>query len=367
MAGKSQIVLVVEDDGVYREDIHRLIDDAYTLIDAATGREALEQAVSNPVHCVLLDYRLPDLDGLKVLPKLVKTGAPVVMMTAKGSEQIAVEAMKQGAYDYLVKNTFTKNVLETAIAKAIEHASLEKKVRDQQHELEMFASIASHDLRAPLRNIGSLVSFIKTDIKASKTGNLLEYCDNALNGVSRMRLLIDGLLEYAQLGRCDRSFNKVDMNQLAEEVASSMQSTIADLAARVDFKDLPVVTGDRLGLYQLLQNLVANGLKFHNGQGTPRVEISASRVDDNWRISVEDNGIGIDSTHTHDIFEPFKRLHGQNEYEGCGLGLATCKRIVDQHGGRIWVESQINQGAIFHFTIPIADITAGGSSREQAA
>lgn len=358
MEDKPHIVLVVDDDAVCREDIHRQIEDAYTLIDAVTGREALEMAESNPVHCVLLDYRLPDLDGLLVLPNLAETGVPVVMMTAEGSEQIAVEAMRQGAYDYLVKNTFTKDSLRTAIARAIEHATLERKVCEQQRELEMFATTASHDLRAPLRTIGGFVRSIKKDIESSNTERLLEHCQRVSDAVDRMNRLIDGLLEYARLGRGDRPFAMVALNEVAQEVVSSLESTISDLAAQVEIEDLPEVQGDRLALYQLLQNLVANGLKFHNNRGTPSVRVCASRFDDSWRISVGDNGIGIDPQHADQIFQPFRRLHNQKEYEGCGLGLATCKRIIDQHGGRIWVESRIDQGTTFHFTIPVVNSTA---------
>lgn len=352
MAEKSHIVLVVDDDEVYREDIHRLIDDVFEVIDATTGHEAIDRIGSHEVHCVLLDYRLPDLDGLQVLPKLVEAQIPVVMMTAQGNEQVAVNALKQGAYDYIVKNTLTEDSLRSAIEKAINHAVLERKVREQQKDLEMFASIASHDLRAPLRNITSLVTFIKEDMEASRTEKVLDYCQRSLNAANRMNQLIERLLEYARIGRSNRSFEKVDLNRVATEVASSLESTVKDLTAEVEVGNLPEVLGDNIALSQLIQNLVANGLKFHNGHATPRVRISAKQIADGWEISVEDNGIGIDPKHVDTIFQPFRRLHGQSEYEGSGLGLATCKKVVDQHRGQIRVESEPGKGTTFFFTLP---------------
>ena len=367
MLDNSHIVLVVDDDEVYREDINRLIGDVYTLIDAATGDEALAIVASNPVHCVLLDFRLPDLDGLQILSKLSQTGIPVVMMTAEGNEKVAVDAIKQGAYDYLVKNTFTKDSLRTTITKAIEHARLEQKISEQQQELEMFTSTASHDLRAPLRTIRAFAGFIKEDIESSNTDRVLDHCQRVINGINRMNQLIDGLLEYAQRGRSGSSFQKVVLNSVAREVVSMLASTISELGAEVKIEDLPEVHGDRLALYQLLQNLISNGLKFCDSHTTPRVRVYASRIDDRWQISIEDNGIGINPHHIDSIFQPFKRLHSQKDYEGSGLGLATCKRIIDQHEGQIWVKSIPGQGSTFHFTTPVVDDNQAKSAQDWAA
>ncbi len=352
MTDKRHIVLIVEDDEVHREDVHRLIGDAFTVIDAATGREALGRVGSQEVHCVLLDYQLPDFDGLQVLPKLVEAQIPVVMMTAQGNERTAVRALKQGACDYLVKNALTDVSLKGAIEKAINHALLERKVREQQQDLEMFASIASHDLRAPLRTIKALVSFIKEDTIASRTDKVLDYCQRSINAANRMNQLIDRLLEYARVGRNHQSFEKVGLKEVTTEVVSSLESMIKDLAAEVEIGDLPEVFGDPIALGQLIQNLVANGLKFQSGHTPPRVRIAAKQLTDGWEISVEDNGIGIDPQYIETIFEPFKRLHRHSEYEGSGLGLATCKKIVGQHRGQIRVESQPGTGATFLFTLP---------------
>ena len=352
-APNSYTVLIVEDDDVYREDTRRLLDGSYQLVEVATGREALERMKATQFHCVLLDYRLPDINGLELLPQLTDLQVPVVMMTAQGSEQVAVEAMKLGVYDYLIKNTLTEDSLRNSVEKAIDHAALKKKVCEQEKDLKMFASIASHDLRHPLRTIGTRLTFIKEDIETSNTEQLLEHCSRAQKGVGYMNQLIDGLFEYTQLGRSSRPFESIALNEVAGQVASALEATVAELAARIEIDDLPVVQGDRTALHQLFQNVVANGLKFHNGHATPCVRIVASRVFGNWKISVEDNGIGIDPKHHDKIFEPFKRLHSKDQYHGNGLGLAICKRIVDQHGGRIWLESEMGKGTTFSFTIPI--------------
>ena len=217
-AYQTYTILVVDDDDIYREDIHRMLDGAYTLIDTATGWEAIEKVELNTIHCVLLDYRLPDWSGLELLSKFTAKGIPVVMMTAEGSEQIAVEAMKQGALDYLVKSTFTENLLRTAITKAIERAALVQTVRQQQEELAMFTSIASHDLRAPLRTISGFVKIIREELESSDNKKLVDYCQRVTNGVDRMSRLIEGLLRYTRQGRGLESFESIALNDVAKEV-----------------------------------------------------------------------------------------------------------------------------------------------------
>ncbi len=355
-------VLVVDDDQVCRETIERLLGGCYALIEAATGPQALEAVASQDIDCVLLDYRLPQLDGLAVLPQLIESGVPVVMMTGEGNEQIAVEAIKQGAYDYLVKSTLTAVLVRTAIQKAIEHTALEDKVREQQEELAVFASVAAHDLRAPLRTIGAYIRFIQEDIQAADTEQVLGHCRKSLGGLKRMNELIEGMLEYTVSGRSDRAFEELDLTTVAGEVVAALESQVIHADARVDIGELPVVRGDRTALYQLLQNLVANALKFHDGKSAPCVRIDASREHDCWQVSVTDNGIGIEPRFRKTVFQSFKRLHGVDAYDGSGLGLATCKRIVDQHGGRIWLKSEPGEGSTFYFTIPIDPQAAASPS-----
>jgi light-regulated signal transduction histidine kinase (bacteriophytochrome) len=169
-----------------------------------------------------------------------------------------------------------------------------------------------------------------------------------------MSQLIDALLDYAWTGRENVPLQTVDLNHVADEVAVDLRSVVESNHARLNIGILPEVSGDPVALRQLLQNLIANALKFR-GRADPVVSLECGEKADVWVLSVADNGIGIAAEHLKSIFQPFQRLHGRNDYEGSGLGLATCQRIVTQHGGKIWVESQPGEGSIFRFTCPKTD------------
>jgi light-regulated signal transduction histidine kinase (bacteriophytochrome) len=166
-----------------------------------------------------------------------------------------------------------------------------------------------------------------------------------------MSQLIDALLDYAWTGRENVPLQTVDLNHIAAEVAVDLRSVVEGNGARLHIGVLPEVSGDPVALRQLLQNLIANALKFR-GETAPFVSVECGEKPDAWVVSVRDNGIGIAAQNLKNIFQPFQRLHSRIEYEGSGLGLATCQRIVTQHGGRIWVESQPGQGSTFRFTCP---------------
>ncbi len=178
----------------------------------------------------------------------------------------------------------------------------------------------------------------------------LQFLDLALLTLDRQFGMIEGLLEYSQLGRSAKELGPVDLKAVAEAVAGNLDSVVQQNQGRFIVGELPIVHGDAVALNQLLQNLPANAFKFR-GKEAPVVRLEASCEQDSWRISVSDNGIGIDPKHHKDIFAPFRRIHSRKQYEGFGIGLATCKRIVEQHDGRIWVASEPGKGTSFHFTL----------------
>lgn len=345
-------VLIVDDDEVCREEIYRLLGTSFQFYEAATGSEALQTLTTQQVDCVLLDYRLPDSDGVNLLLDFAELDVSVVMMTAEGSEQIAVEAMKRGAHDYLVKSTFTENTLKIAIENAIKHAALARKVSEQQEELELFASATSHDLKSPLRTIGVYAGIIKQDIDESNFEQVAEHCQRITKSVGTMYRLIDGLLEYSLSGRNQRPFVNVDMNELTNEVVTTLEAAVSFSQAKIEFQKLPVVQGDRNALFQLMQNLISNAIKYRREEEAPHVVISASKTRNHWQFSVADNGIGIEAKYHDNIFKPLKRLHSNASIEGNGLGLAMCMRVAKQHAGKLWVDPQPSEGSTFHFTLP---------------
>jgi PAS domain S-box-containing protein len=221
-------------------------------------------------------------------------------------------------------------------------------------DLQQFAYAASHDLSEPLRMVSSYVQLLAKRYKDKLDSDADEFIDFAVDGTTRMQALIDGLLIYSRAGTADYAHEPVDCSKVLHETLIAMHTTLRETGTVVNAGPLPTVRGDATQLSQLFQNLVSNAIKFA-GDEPPRIEISAEREGSVWSFCVTDNGIGIDPAHAERIFAVFQRLHGRGEYPGSGVGLAICKRIVERHHGRIWVESPPDGGSTFCFTIPVDD------------
>jgi PAS domain S-box-containing protein len=220
-------------------------------------------------------------------------------------------------------------------------------------ELQQFAYIASHDLQTPLRSIAAFAQFLQKDYQGQLDEQADDYIERMVEGVKHMQTLITDLLAYSRIESRATPFQAVDLNEVCMNTVNLLRAVIEESSGEVTFEDLPTVKGDSTQLAQLLQNLISNGLKYH-GRKPPRVHVTAEQIDQTWTISVKDNGIGISQEFHEKIFEIFRRLHADSEYAGTGIGLAVCRRIVQRHGGRIWVDSEPDQGSTFYFTIPAA-------------
>lgn len=218
-------------------------------------------------------------------------------------------------------------------------------------ELQHFAYIASHDLQEPLRMVASYVQLLARRYKGKLDAEADEFIDFAVDGATRMQALIQALLEYSRIGTKGKPFQHASCEKILQIALKNLQLALQESGAVVTHDPLPDVIGDATQLVQLFQNLIANAIKFR-GDKPPRVHIRAERTGKDWCIACSDNGIGIDPQFSERIFVIFQRLHGKEEYPGTGIGLALCKKIVERHGGRIWVQSEPGQGATFRFTIP---------------
>jgi PAS domain S-box-containing protein len=217
-------------------------------------------------------------------------------------------------------------------------------------ELERFAYIASHDLQEPLRMVSSFLQLLQKRYKGQLDQKADQYIHYAVDGAERMKALIMDLLEYSRVGTGKDSFAKVDTAVIMQEVGDIFREKIIAARAGMEIDVLPRVWGDRVQLTQLFQNLVSNALKYHS-EKLPFIRVHAREEPNHWLFSVEDNGIGIDPQFFDKIFIIFQRLHNKSEYSGTGIGLAICKKIVERHGGQIWVESRPGGGSTFYFTI----------------
>jgi PAS domain S-box-containing protein len=217
-------------------------------------------------------------------------------------------------------------------------------------DLQRFAYIASHDLRTPLRSIASFVDLLQSTHGETLDDRGRDWLARTSQSVDQLQTLIDDLLEYSRIDSEPRAFEHVSMREVLDRATSLLDAAVRDASATITADELPEVHGDRSQLVQLLMNLVGNAIKYR-GKEPPRVHISAHSDEKHWRFAVRDNGIGIASKHHQQVFEIFKRLHDQKEFSGTGIGLAICRRVVDRHGGKIWVESTPGEGSTFFFTI----------------
>jgi light-regulated signal transduction histidine kinase (bacteriophytochrome) len=218
-------------------------------------------------------------------------------------------------------------------------------------ELQQFAYIASHDLQEPLRMVTSYLQLLERRYKGKLDADANDFIQYAVDGAARMRTLINDLLTYSRIGTRGRPFELTSSAEALVRAITNLKVAIEESEAIVTYADLPNLRADPTQLTQLFQNLISNAIKFRS-EARPQVRIEANRQEDAWLFSVQDNGIGIDSQYSDRIFVIFQRLNNRVDYPGTGIGLAVCKKIVERHGGKIWVQSELGQGATFYFTIP---------------
>jgi len=235
---------------------------------------------------------------------------------------------------------------------------LEQRVQDRTAELlrsnsdlEQFAYVASHDLQEPLRMISSHLRVLEERYKGRLDPAADESIHYAVDGAARLKDLISGLLAYARLSTNPSTATPFEGQEALDDALTNLGAVIGETSARIVARPLPVLCGDRTQLTQLFQNLIENAVKFR-GHAPPEVHVGVERTSGEWVFSVRDNGIGFDPEQAQRIFRVFQRLHSVDEYPGTGIGLSICKKIVERHGGRIWVESEAGQGTTFYFTLP---------------
>ena len=235
---------------------------------------------------------------------------------------------------------------------AEEHAI---RLSEANQELEQFAYAASHDLQEPVRTLISFSSFLRDDVGDNLSPEAATDLDHITSAALRMQRLIKDLLALSRAGRSPLQMTEVQLEDCLRDSLDALRERVSQTGARVEQLKLPVVAGDRRLLTQLFQNLLSNAMKFQRDDATPEITVAARQQDSMWLVQVKDNGIGIENDYVDQIFAPFKRLHGMAEFEGTGVGLAICKRAVERHGGRIWVESSLDNGSCFQFTLPAVE------------
>jgi signal transduction histidine kinase len=317
------------------------------LVSAWLTWVALRRWVTQPLE--QLGAEVDRVEGGDLSRKVTVTGAPA---------EIAVLAAQ-------IDGMRSRILHEYALAEASRREALEARqlveeqaedLRRSNTELEQFAYVASHDLQEPLRKVASFCQLIEHRYKGQLDERGEQYIEFAVDGAKRMQQLINDLLAFSRVGRSGNAFTPVDLEGVLVQAERQLELMIAEADAVVTHDPLPTIEGDHSLLVQLLQNLIANGVKFR-GENPPRVHVAATRSAGDlnvWEFSCSDNGIGIDEQYEDKIFVIFQRLHGRDAYGGTGIGLAMCKKIVEYHGGRLWLDTEPREtpGALFRWTLP---------------
>jgi light-regulated signal transduction histidine kinase (bacteriophytochrome) len=422
-------ILLVDDQPANLTALEAILGDlGQNLVKAHSGEEALRLVLDQFFAVILLDVRMPGMDGYETA-RLIRSRdrcrhTPIVFLTAYESHELpAARAYALGAVDYLVKplvpvilrakvmgfvelfqktdqvqrqaerlrqmerQDFERRLAEQALRQAEEryreverlNAELERRVVERtaaleaanrelhreiaqrqrtaaeltrsNRELEQFAYVASHDLKEPLRKVRVFLQLLERRCRGRLDDQAEEFIAHAVASAARMQQLVNDLLAFARVGSRGKPFEPTDCRAILARAVANLDAAVRESGAEVSHGPLPTVPADARQLEQLFQNLLGNAIKFR-GTRPPVVRVEARRQGDEWLFAVRDNGIGIEPQYAQRIFVIFERLHGAAEYPGTGIGLAICNKIVERHGGRIWVKSEPGRGATFYFTLP---------------
>ncbi len=246
-----------------------------------------------------------------------------------------------------------RDITELKEAEKILKLKLDELTRSNA-ELEQFAYVSSHDLQEPLRMIASYLQLLERKYKGNLDSKADKYIRFSVDGATRMQKLIDDLLEFSRVTTHAQEFKPTDLEFIFAQVQSNLEVSIKENNALISHDPLPTIMADKTQITQVFQNLISNALKFRS-ESQPEIKISVEKRKNDWLFGVMDNGIGIDPKHSDRIFDVFKRLHKKKDYPGTGIGLSICKKIIERHGGQIWVESELGKGSIFYFTLTNLD------------
>jgi signal transduction histidine kinase len=369
-------ILVVDDVPANLELVAGHLEQrGHRVVVAQAGDEAIERALLVRPSLVLLDVMMPGIDGFETCRRMKAQPAlrevPVVFMSARADTVDKLSGFEAGAVDYVTKPVDSAELLarvQTHLAlatlrrqMALQNRQLQREVHSREKaqaalqrsnaELEQLAYAASHDMQEPLRMIASYLQLVERRYAERLDADGREFIGYAVDGAKRMQALINDMLAYSRVGTKGAAPAPVDAALVVRTALAHLQLPIQESGARIDCGPLPQVVGDSGQLVQLMQNLLSNAIKFRSG-AAPHIRIRCVTEEPGWRFEVQDNGIGIAPEYAERIFVMFQRLHARDAYPGTGIGLALCKRIVERHGGRLWVAPAEGGGSVFSFTLP---------------
>ena len=358
---KGDILIVDDTPDNLRLLSAMLTHQGFAVRKALNGQRALFSAQTDPPDLILLDIKMPEMSGYQVCRQLKedpKTGeVPIIFISALDDAMDKVQAFAAGGIDYITKPFQEAEVL-ARIENQLRIQRLQRQLLQQNEELarsnrdlEQFAYVVSHDLQQPLQSITGFIRLLQLKHKDDLGDMAHEYLNRIHEAGDRMQRLIQDLLTYAQMGHDQPPMQVLDGDRLLGQVTENLQAAIAQHQVILQADPLPQVLGNEIQLIQLFQNLLSNGIKFVRAGTQPQIRISVEPQGDRWRFGIHDNGIGIAPHNLDKIFYIFQRTESAQQYPGTGIGLATCKKIVENHQGNLWVTSQVDVGTTFYFTL----------------
>jgi signal transduction histidine kinase len=363
-------ILIVDDDQeslcLLEEILYRA---GYYVQKANSGEKAQNMIKNEQPELIILDLRMPGMDGLELCRKVKSdsaiSGIPILFISGYGQMEDKVKAFEAGGVDFITKPFQPYEIIarvKAHLSLRRMHQNLEKKISELERSnrmLQDFAFTASHDLQEPLRKISTFGEMILNRNSAGLDGRTRDYLVRMQEAAKRMQALLASLLEYSRVTTKTEPFRQTNLNKSVRQALSNLSILIKEKQGEVEVGDLPSLPCDQVQIVQVFQNLICNALKFQEKGKKPCIKVYALPAEKNkkgntCRIVVEDNGIGFDPGKTDKIFRPFYRLHGRSSsYEGVGMGLSICDKIIERHGGYIRVESVPGQGSIFEIRLPI--------------
>ncbi|HBC88039.1 MAG TPA: hypothetical protein DCZ94_13905 [Lentisphaeria bacterium] len=368
-----QILLIEKDLGdiqTIRDFLSEISGEACKLFYSQSVPGSLELLNREKIDAILIDLKTPlktDSDTLLKIRDMFPS-IPFVALTFFDDNEFDLASLGIDTRTLLYKHKLNGKILMKALHNAIEHKDLISQLQTQKIELERsnrdlekFSYAVSHDLREPLRSISGFIQLLSKRYHGALDAKADHYIERLNAAAENMQVMITSVLEYSRISTHAEPFKLVDCNEILEHALGNLEVAINETGTRITHDNLPSVYADFLQLLRVFQNLIANSIKFSSkNKNIPVIHVGVAKKDGFYEFYVKDNGIGIDSKYFDRIFTIFQRLHKESEFPGYGVGLAMCKRIIERHGGSIRIESEQDKGAIFYFTIPVANRKENG-------
>jgi two-component system sensor histidine kinase/response regulator len=336
----------------------------FLVLEAASGARALELVALQKPALVLLDVNLPDMSGIEVCKRIrlnPLTAATTIVHVSASNVQSKhqVYGLDSGADSYIVEPV-DPAVLVATVRAFLRARQAEDALRQSNEDLERFAYMVTHELNEPLRTISAHAQLLVQRLGDKLDGHTSESFKFMVDGTQRMRSFMDDLLRYSQAAHRGIDVRSFELETILARVIADLGAAIQDTGARITHDPLPAVLADAR-IEHVFQNLIGNAIKYRRPDIAPHVHVSARQEGEDWVFSVQDNGLGIDPAYRESIFHIFRRLHGK-DVPGNGIGLALSLKIVEAHGGTMWVDSEPGAGSTFHFRLPLQSLVASGGT-----